>query len=214
MVVKNKKKSMNLLSKNNHSSSKILKLNLGCGYNKLDGYINVDIDKKCKPDVITDLEKKLPFKDSSVDEIIMFHVLEHLGQDTKTYLNIWKEFYRILKDQGVIKITVPHYQHENFHHDPTHVRKVTPIGIDMFSQERNMYTIQTKGNETTLGLQCGVDIGVTEVGYDLMPNFEKEMKGKSQSYIQHEISIRNNVCYQIQIHAKAHKPARGLKYIK
>ncbi len=68
-----------------------MKLNLGCGYNKLEGYVNVDIDKKCKPDIVANLEKKLPFKSSSVDEIIMFHSLEHLGQDTKTYLNIWKE---------------------------------------------------------------------------------------------------------------------------
>ena len=188
----------------------MIKLNLGCGYNKLEDYINVDQDAKCSPDIIADLEAVLPFEDSSVDEIIMYHVLEHLGQSTKVYLSVWREFYRVLKNKGVIKITVPHWQHENFHHDPTHVRKVTPIGVDMFSQERNMNTIKTGGSETTLGLQLGIDIGVTDVGYDLMPEFERIMKGQSQNAVMQEVNRVNNACYQVNIHAMAHKPMRGL----
>jgi len=186
-----------------------MKLNLGCGYNQLPGYINVDHDPICKPDVVADLEATLPFEDNSVDEIYLHHVLEHLGQTTKTYFSVWKEFYRILKDQGVIRIIVPHWQHENFHHDPTHVRKVTPVGVDMFSQERNMNTVRTGGNETTLGLQLGIDIGVTEVGYDLMPDFEKMMQGQPSHVIEHESNKYNNTCYQVQINAKAHKPPRS-----
>jgi len=84
-----------------------LKLNLGCGYNKLEGYVNVDNDENCKPDVLADLEERLPFEDNSVDEIILNHVLEHLGQSTKVYFNVWKELYRVLKDGGLILITVP-----------------------------------------------------------------------------------------------------------
>lgn len=183
-----------------------MKLNLGCGYNKLPGYINVDHDPSCEPDIVADLEQPLPFDDSSVDEIVLHHVLEHLGQDTKTYLNIWKEYYRILKDQGVIKITVPHWQHENFHHDPTHVRKVTPVGVDMLNQERNRHTIATGGSETTLGLQLGIDIRVTEVGYDLMPAYQAQLHGQPQHIIEREINKYNNVCFQVQINAKAFKP--------
>lgn len=186
-----------------------MKLNFGCGYNKLDGYTNVDHDPLCNPDVVADLEGVLPFEESTVDEIVMSHILEHLGQDTKTYLSIWKELYRVLKNTGVIKITVPHHLHENFHHDPTHCRKITVVGIDMFSQERNLNTIKTGGSETTLGLQIGIDIGVTQVGYDLMPAFQQEMYGKSRDIVDREINKRNNACYQVQINAMAHKPPRG-----
>lgn len=186
-------------------------LNLGCGYNKLEGYVNVDHDPLCQPDVVADLEQPLPFEDSSAEEIVMVHVLEHLGQSTETYLNLWKEFYRILKPNGLIKITVPHWNHENFHHDPTHVRKVTPVGVDMFSQERNMHTIKTGGSETTLGLQLGIDIGVTEVGYDFMPWFEQQFKGQPQHIVEREMNKYSNACYQLQINAMAHKPARGMQ---
>jgi len=188
-----------------------MKLNLGCGYNKLDGYVNVDSDPNCKPDIVADLEQALPFEDSSVSEIILCHVLEHLGQDSKTYLNIWKEFYRILKNQGSIKITVPHWNHENFHHDPTHCRKVTPVGVDMFNQVRNLNTIETGGSETTLGLQLGIDIGVDQVGYDFMPWFQKQIEGQPQHIIEREMSKYNNACYQVQINAIAYKPTRGAK---
>jgi len=163
----------------------------------------------CNPDVVEDLEDKLPFEDDSVDEIVMYHVLEHLGQSTKAYFAIWRELYRVLKNGGIIKIVVPHHRHDNFHHDPTHVRVVTPIGIDMFSQARNMETIRTGGQETTLGLQLGIDIGVTEVGYDLTPWFQQHIAGKPQEFAERELNKYNNTCFQVKINARAFKPPRS-----
>lgn len=185
-----------------------MKLNLGCGYNKYPGYVNVDADPNCNPDVIADLEERLPFEDNSVDEIILYHVLEHLGQDTKTYFRIWQELYRVLKDQGEVRITVPHWNHENFHHDPTHVRKVTPVGVNMFNQLKNKATIDEGGQETTLGIQLGIDMEVFNVSYDLTPWFAEMTKGAPREAVEREVNRFNNTCFQIHIYAKAHKPAR------
>lgn len=185
-----------------------MKLNLGCGYNKLDGYTNVDWDPNCEPDVLADLEQVLPFHDNTVEEIRLFHVLEHLGADSKTYLNIWKELYRIMQDKGEIHIVVPHWNHENFHHDPTHCRKVTPNGIAMFDQARNKVQIDEGGQETTLGIQCGIDFSVEGVGYTLAPWFENMMAGKPQDFVMREINKWNNACFEVTIRVKAHKPAR------
>ena len=186
-----------------------MKLNLGCGYNKLEGYVNVDNDENCKPDVLTDLEAPLPFEDNSVDEIVLNHVLEHLGQTTKVYFSVWKELYRVLKDGGLIHITVPHHNHDNFHHDATHVRKVTPLGIDMFNQHRNTETIENGGQESTLGLMIGIDVAVQDVAYDLTPWFHAHIQGKPRDFAELEMNKYNNTCFQVRIKAKAFKPARS-----
>ena len=86
-----------------------MKLNLGCGYNKRKGYINCDISKDVSPDKIVNLGKKLPFKDNSVNEILMFHVLEHFQKP----IEILKELYRISKNGAIIIIRVPYFSHES-----------------------------------------------------------------------------------------------------
>jgi len=86
-----------------------MKLHLGCGYDKKEGYLNCDISKDVKPDKIVDMNRKLPFRDSSVDEILMNHVLEHFHEPLK----ILKELHRICKDGAKIKIKVPYFSSES-----------------------------------------------------------------------------------------------------
>ncbi len=113
-----------------------LKLNLGCGDLKMPGYINVD--KYGTPDIKHDLESfPWPWETNSVSEIILIHVLEHLGQDIETYFGIFKEMYRICFHGAKIRIVVPHFRHDFFYDDPTHVRVVTPLGLQLFSKKQN-----------------------------------------------------------------------------
>ena len=109
-----------------------LKLNLGCGSDFRDGYLNVD--KFGEPELQVDLETfPWPWEDNSVSEIVMQHVLEHLGRDTETYLNIITEMYRVCENSAKILIEVPHPRHDTFLYDPTHVRPVTPESFGLFA---------------------------------------------------------------------------------
>ena len=115
-----------------------MKLNLGCGQNKLDGYINVDKYDSFSPETVWDLEKTpWPFDSSSADEITMRHSLEHMGADVDTFFAIIKELYRVGKNGCALTIAVPHPRSDNFTGDPTHVRAINPSVMSLFSKKRN-----------------------------------------------------------------------------
>jgi len=85
--------------------SKLLSLNLGCGKDKRAGFINVDINSSCKPDVIHDLAKPLPFPSKSATKILLQDVLEHFT--LKNALKLLRECRRILAAEGELMIRVP-----------------------------------------------------------------------------------------------------------
>ncbi len=97
-----------------------MKLEFGCGDNKHEGYIGCDISKIKGVDVILDLNKKIPFKNNSVDEIRIEHTLEHLEDPIK----VITEIYRILKPGGKLIIKVPFAGHSrSFQFDHKHYFK-------------------------------------------------------------------------------------------
>jgi ubiquinone/menaquinone biosynthesis C-methylase UbiE len=112
-----------------------MKLNMGCGHNKLRGWVNVDLFSECSPDLVLDLEAlPWPWPDDSVDQVLFNHSLEHLGQNARTFLGIMKELYRVCQDGAQIQISVPHPRHDHFIDDPTHVRVITPGTLTLFDR--------------------------------------------------------------------------------
>ncbi len=82
------------------------KLNLGCGIDYKEGYVNVDFHSHINIDVRHDLNQiPYPFKDQEFDHILASHVLEHLD---KPFI-IMTELHRILKVGGTLHIKVPHF---------------------------------------------------------------------------------------------------------
>jgi hypothetical protein len=141
-----------------------LKLNLGCGAKRLPGYVNVD--RVGNPDVTHDLETfPWPWADDSVSEILLVHVLEHLGQAPATFLSIMMEMYRVCEARAKIRVVVPHHRHDHFAADPTHVRAITPLGLTLFSQRLNREWLAKGASNTPLGLHLGVDFEVLQTTY-------------------------------------------------
>jgi SAM-dependent methyltransferase len=85
------------------------KLNVGCGNNKIRGYINIDTEESCAPDLVHNLlEAPLPFADGSQDEIVFFHCIEHVR---KCYHeSILREFWRVLEPGGRLYISYPNFK--------------------------------------------------------------------------------------------------------
>ena len=81
-----------------------MKLNLGCGKNYIDGWVNVDFYDDSYCDKLHDLEVfPWPWEDNSISEIQIFHTLEHLGADWRVYIQILQEMYRICEDDAKIE---------------------------------------------------------------------------------------------------------------
>lgn len=96
-------------SKNRKSS---LNLNVGAGSYHINGFISLDIQtdhykkRQNKPFKKYDIRSDaMPFKDNSVDNIYVSHVLEHIE---KEYIQtFFREAARVLKKGGVLRICVP-----------------------------------------------------------------------------------------------------------
>jgi len=100
------------------------KINLGAAgaEAKIEGYINVDWQPITNPDVVHDLNTyPYPFEDNSADEIIGYHVLEHLDRP----FSVMKEIHRILKPGGKLHIKVPHFSRGFTHAEHAHGFDVT-----------------------------------------------------------------------------------------
>jgi predicted SAM-dependent methyltransferase len=82
------------------------KLNLGCGEDVREGFLNVDIRQAHPNVVIADLSRRpWPFADESAEVILMLDFLEHFPyRDTASIL---LECYRVLQPNGVVVIQVP-----------------------------------------------------------------------------------------------------------
>lgn len=97
----------------------MLRLNIGCGNDYREGYVNVDRSDAAKCDLIVNLEEgKLPYEDESVDYILCNHVLEHINN----LIPLMNEFHRIIKPDGILHIEVPRAGSISHWKDPTHVR--------------------------------------------------------------------------------------------
>jgi predicted SAM-dependent methyltransferase len=106
------------------------KLNLGCGEDYKEGWVNLDIVQGVKADVYADIGKKLPFKDNTFEYVFISHVLEHVNNLT----GLMAELKRICKEGAIINIRVPHASSICSYQDPTHVRFFTYLTADYFTE--------------------------------------------------------------------------------
>ncbi|MFH1130098.1 MAG: hypothetical protein V1754_02105 [Pseudomonadota bacterium] len=186
--------------------SEDLKLNLGCGQNFLPGYINVD--KEGEPDFRFDLETfPWPWANNSAQEVVLHHVLEHLGETTNSFLSIMKELYRICRPDAVVKIVVPHPRHDSFLSDPTHVRAINETTISLFSKAKNLEWKRARVANSPLALYLGVEFEIKKLNFELdEPWYSKFELGKlDRQGVFDALARYNNVAHSISMELKVVK---------
>jgi hypothetical protein len=185
-----------------------MKLNLGCGFNKPKGYIHVDMFEECQPDIIHNLESfPYPFEDNSIEEVLFNHSLEHIGQLPSVFLKVIQEVYRISKGGAIIKINVPHPRHDDFVSDPTHVRPITPLTLQLFDLELNLQWREMKAANSPLAIYLGVNLKLLSTKITLEPVYLQLLESEQINYDQigKLIRERNNVAKEFQFILKVIK---------
>jgi len=118
------------------------KLNLGCGNKHIADFINLDIAPAVKPDVVHDLDRfPYPFPDSRFSEIVVYDVIEHIG-DVPSFM---REIWRVGKPGAKVTITTPNFSAANSYTDPTHRRHLGYFSLDYFSASHPLNYYGTDG---------------------------------------------------------------------
>ena len=91
--------------KNSKNTNQLTKVNLGCGFDYRQGWVNVDALTKFKPDSIHDLHSPLPLTNESVDYVLAQDILEHFTKED--LLRLLSDLSRITRIGGLVEIRVP-----------------------------------------------------------------------------------------------------------
>lgn len=120
---------------------KMVRYNLGCGYDKKKGFVNIDSDARVNPDIVIDLSLKNWSRQlKKSDYIQSYHLLEHLP-NTQWFLSNCKY---LLKEGGILKIKVPCCFNTNGFEDPTHIKYFTPETFNHYSINKKHTHYNTK----------------------------------------------------------------------
>ena len=96
-----------------------LKIDLGCGKNKKEGFIGVDSRSFPGVDVVCDLgHHTWPWKSDTVEEVHCSHMIEHLTWEERVFF--FNELYRVMKKGAKAQIILPHWCSSRYYGDPTH----------------------------------------------------------------------------------------------
>jgi hypothetical protein len=143
-----------------------LKLDLGCGINKLEGFHGVDALQLKGVDTVADLTKPWPWADGAVSEVHCSHFVEHL--ESMERVHFWNELYRVMKPNATAKIITPSWSSGRAYGDPTH--KWPPVSEWTFhylsKKWREVNAPHVDSTNVPWGLNCDFDhVG----GYGMHP---------------------------------------------
>lgn len=118
-----------------------MKIDLGCGKNKKEGFIGVDQFQMDGVDVVLDIGTETwPWEDNSVEEAHCSHFLEHLtnfeGKWQRTHF--FNELYRVLQPGAKCTLIIPHWASTRYYGDPTHKEPFSEMGFYYLSKEWRM----------------------------------------------------------------------------
>lgn len=107
-----------------------MKLDLGCGQRRREGFVGVDRHPCQGAAVLADVARALPFRDGSIDEIYMDNLVEHVP-DIPALI---REVVRVARPGARVVVITPHFSSWASWRDPTHVHHLSYFSFDHFAK--------------------------------------------------------------------------------
>jgi hypothetical protein len=187
------------------------KLNLGCGLQKLNGFVNVDKSDLVSPDQSVDLNiTPWPWKDNEFDHIVAKDILEHLGDSNEDFINILKEMYRVSENGAIWEVQVPHWRCDTALDDLTHKRLITLGMFNLFNKRMLIERVRQGQSDSLLAFEHDMDIEICDIQFDYTtPWKNKFSSGKiTQEELNYALNHFNNVALSMRLLVQTHKPGR------
>lgn len=86
-------------------TTEVRKLQVGAGFNMLEGWLCTDIEPRSDEGVFLDATKPFPFEDATFDYVYSEHMIEHIPWTDGLFM--LRECRRVLKPGGAIRIATP-----------------------------------------------------------------------------------------------------------
>lgn len=172
-----------------------MKINLGSGYKRIDGFLNIDDDILVNPDYMVNLDDeniKLPFDDNTITEVRAHHILEHIGTG---FIPLMKELYRVCQHGAILDIVAPHHCHEVYYGDPTHKRPITVNGMYLFDQQHNHQHIEKHSSSSGLGLKFGINFQMVWYDFDYDPFYLDMIDNFNQRKSQGQVTAEEDFMF-------------------
>jgi hypothetical protein len=177
-----------------------LRIDLGCGTQKQDGFLGCDRRQFDGVDVVMELTGRWPWDDSTVDEARMSHVLEHFTGPQRVH--IFNELYRVLKPGAAAMIITPYWASNRAYGDFTHLWP--PVSEALYSYlSKSWRGLNAPDNDIKWnpdGYNCDFE---SDVRYTLHP----EIASRDEKSRDTAITFYKEACQDLVVRVTAVKPA-------
>lgn len=173
-----------------------LRIDLGAGKNKREGYLAVDSIKFEGVDVVCHIGRDVwPWDDNSVDAANCSHTLEHLTNLDEKWerVHFFNELYRVLKPGAECALVFPHWASNRFYGDPTHKEPFSEFGFYYLDQAWRKVNAPHADYEQAPGPQSYTCNFIWTYGYSLHPHIQN----RSSEYVTHAMTFYKDACQDI-----------------
>jgi SAM-dependent methyltransferase len=176
------------------TTNSLLKLDLGCGTLKKEGYIGVDKFKFPEVDIVVDLGSETwPWEDNSVDDVNCYNFIEHLTNFNGKWerVHFFNELFRVLKKEAKANLAFPHWCSTRYYGDPTHCEPFSEMGFFYLNKkwrEENAPHADKKYNPN--GYSCDFE---SSWGYSV----RQDLLEKDKEFVTHAVNTEKEAAQDI-----------------